>query len=288
MRRNLVVVRAGDQSLHPQWLVQDRNWDIIVNYFGNDPRLYRQPDIIRIDSKGPKWPALYELMGEILPQIGAYDYIWFPDDDLECTATAINAFFDACRTYQLELAQPALTPDSHIGVNITVANRAFILRYTNFIEIMAPCFSQAFFRRCWPSFNTSLSGWGLDFVWPRWINRPNKAAIIDAVRIKHTRPHGGPNYNALKERGVDPEKEFADLLAKEKIEKIHIITGGIDHNHRQLTLEQGDHVEIIKKIMAGYLPEFCNFPDLLFEIIAPILKSLQNGAPNSDKHLEHL
>jgi len=35
-RRNLVIVRAGNSSLHPEWLKGDgaRNWDIVVNYFG--------------------------------------------------------------------------------------------------------------------------------------------------------------------------------------------------------------------------------------------------------------
>jgi len=272
MRRNLVIVRAGDASLHPSWLKAERNWDIIVNYYGDDPQLYRQNDVCRIDSKGPKWPALHELMEKIQDQIAPYDYIWFPDDDLACAPDTIDRLFDLCRAHDLELAQPALTHDSHIGVSITVANHAFLLRYTNFIEIMAPCFHRALLQRCWPTFATSLSGWGLDFVWPRQASDPSKVAIIDALQIKHTRPHGGPNYNALKERGVDPHQEFADLLAREKIELVHIITGGIDLQSKCWMLANPDERrELIHKVLVGYLPQFANYPDLLFKILQPLL-----------------
>lgn len=274
MRRNLVIVRAGDASLHPAWLKAERSWDIIVNYFGDDLDLYRQNDVRRIDSKGPKWPALYELMSTLHTELNNYDYIWFPDDDLACSPEAIDQFFALCSQFKLDLAQPALTHDSHIGVHITVANRSFLLRYTNFIEIMAPCFSRAFLDRCWQSFNTSLSGWGLDFVWPRRVEDPRKVAIIDAVQIKHTRPMGGPNYNLLTQQGVDPNEELHALLANEGIKLEHIIKGGITLEGKEIALWNGEHSELIHKIMTGYLPEYTNYPDILFSILEPILQSL--------------
>lgn len=277
MRRNLVIVRAGNASLHPAWLSDNRSWDIIVNYFGDDPDIYKGPDIRRIDSKGPKWPALYELMATLDADIKGYEYIWFPDDDLACTPYAIEKFFGLCREHALELAQPSLTYDSHIGVSITLHNHSFKLRHTNFIEIMAPCFSQTFLKRCWPSFNTSYSGWGLDFVWPRWASAPDKVAIIDAVQIHHTRPHGGPNYNLLKERGIDPDQELHALLKREGIKFEHVITGGITLNGQHLGLQHGNLSELIHHIMVGYLPQFTNYPELLYTILAPTLESLKTG-----------
>ena len=66
MRRNLVIVRAGDSSLHPRWLAgANRNWDLLVNYFGDDPLLHRRDDVIRLDSKGPKYPALRVLLATL-------------------------------------------------------------------------------------------------------------------------------------------------------------------------------------------------------------------------------
>jgi len=278
MRRNLVIVRAGDASLHPTWLSNNRNWDIIVNYYGDDPDKYRADDIRRIDSKGPKWPALHALMTTLEPELKNYDYIWFPDDDLACAPHDIERFLNLCSEHKLELAQPSLTPDSHIGVGITVHNRSFLMRYTNFIEIMAPCFSLEFLQRCWPSFNTSLSGWGLDFVWPRWASTPDKVAIIDAVQIIHTRPHGGPNYNLLKDKGVDPDKELHELLQREGIKLEHIITGGVTMNGQLLGLHHGNYSELVHQIMVGYLPQYSNHPDLLYRMLAPVLESLKKGS----------
>jgi len=187
MRKALVIVRAGDTSLHESWLAgeQDRQWDLLVNYFGDDPNRFRHGDVRRIDSKGPKWPALYELITELSDDIRAYDYVWLPDDDLACDQNTINKFFNICRDYNLELSQPALSSDSHLGHAITLRNHSFQLRFTNFVEIMAPCFSADFLCRCTPSFGENLSGWGLDYLWPSWVTDASRIAIIDATSIRH-------------------------------------------------------------------------------------------------------
>ncbi len=46
-RKNLVIVAAGDASLHEGWLAGagERSWDLIVNYFGEDPQRYRRDDV---------------------------------------------------------------------------------------------------------------------------------------------------------------------------------------------------------------------------------------------------
>jgi hypothetical protein len=81
-RRNLVVVRAGDSSLYPHWLAGDgdRNWNLAVSYFGDDPDLFKTDDATRIDRKGPKWQGLHvSKRPEFLTN---YDYNLLPDDDL--------------------------------------------------------------------------------------------------------------------------------------------------------------------------------------------------------------
>ena len=62
MKRSLVIVRAGDGSLHEEWLGQapegPRNFDLAVSYYGSDPRRFRAPGVQRYDSPGPKYPGL--------------------------------------------------------------------------------------------------------------------------------------------------------------------------------------------------------------------------------------
>jgi hypothetical protein len=160
VRANLVIVRASDDSRHPAWLegASARGWDMIVSYYGDDANRFRQPDIPRFDAKGPKYPALARLLDEQATLIAGYDYVWLPDDDIECTAIDIDRLFQVCRDRSLWLAQPALSGDSQFGWQATLRNPYCRLRFTNFIEIMMPCFEQAFLQRCRPSFTRSESG----------------------------------------------------------------------------------------------------------------------------------
>jgi hypothetical protein len=226
LRRNLVIVRAGDKSLHPQWLQAGapRSWDIIINYFGDDAARYRQDDVERIDSKGPKWPALQALILQTPRVMADYDYIWLPDDDLETSQDQINQLFEIMRARQLQVAQPALTWNSFFGHLTTLQNPKFELRYTNYVEVMAPCFSAAVLKRAVPLFNQNLSGWGLDFIWPKLVPQPTRdIAIIDSVTVRHTRPVGGPNYKALLERGLSPWDELRKFCALNDLELEPII-----------------------------------------------------------------
>ncbi|WP_419758491.1 DUF707 domain-containing protein [Acidisoma sp.] len=211
-RRNLVIVRAGDNSLHPGWMQgpEVRNWDLVVSYFGNDPDRYREDGIVRIDGKGPKWPPLQALLASHPQYVDDYDYVWLPDDDLAMTTKDMNRFFDLCHEYQLELAQPSLTPNSPVTHPMVINNTRSRIRFTNFVEVMAPCFSTACLRKALPTFDRTQSGWGIDWLWPKLVNKPRTGiAIVDEVAIHHTRPLGGPNYDAMKAAGVSPQDELA-------------------------------------------------------------------------------
>lgn len=214
-RHNLVIVRAGDDSLHPCWLrgSTERSWDLIVSYFGDDPDRFREPDSIRIDGKGPKWPALQTLLQSQSNLLSRYDYIWLPDDDIDCNADDINRLFAAARKHSLLLCQPALTLRSYFHWVVTLQHPFARLRYTNFVEIMVPCFDRKFLTRLIPTMGENLSGWGLDFLWPRMTGgEPNRIAIIDTVAVTHTRPIGSANYSFLKVRGITAQDEMIALL----------------------------------------------------------------------------
>lgn len=215
-RHNLVIARVGDSSLHPNWLNgsgEERNWDLIVNYFGSDPDKYRGGDWLRIDSEGLKFPALYELIHGQEQLIRQYDYIWLPDEDLLCGCQDINRLFDICRREDLDLAQPALTHDSYFSHPITLHNSSFRLRRTTFVEIMAPCFSSDALWHLLPTMNENVSGWGLDHIWPVLLGEDSSVAILDEIPIRHTRPVGaGQYYKAVAELGKDAWKERDELL----------------------------------------------------------------------------
>lgn len=281
-RRNLVITRVGDTSLHPGWLApaEQRNWDIIVSYYGNKPDAFQDAasmpaEVRRMDLKGPKWPALKETVGQIMPELENYDYIWFPDDDLVADCATINKFFDICREFQLKLAQPALSPDSIIGCPITLRNRSFRLRFTTFIEIMAPCLSREFLKRCWPSFDTNVSGQGLDYLWPHWVGDSSKCAIVDSVTVRHMRSQG-ELYDVFRALGADPRAEMTALVNKEGLYPVPMTLGGIANDGKLHAIWNNEPNELIRNLMNGWLPELGHNGEMLYQLIAPVLLFMQS------------
>lgn len=213
--KHLVIVRAGDRSLHPSWTdsLETRDWDLVVSYYGEDPSRFRGPGDTRIDDRGPKWTGLHALLTRERFW-REYDYVWLPDDDLAVDQTAVNRLFARSAELGLELAQPALSWRSYYSHLITIHHPGFIARFTDFIEIMAPCFRREFLEACLPILGETQSGWGLDWILPQ---RQSKGvpgcAIVDDVEITHTRPVGGPNYAALR-GGVSAEDEARELAER--------------------------------------------------------------------------
>ena len=287
--KNLVIVRAGDTSLHEQWLEGDceRNFDLVVIYFADSPNRYRDLRYVRFNAEGPfaggpKWPALHDFVRQWNHLIEEYDFVWFPDDDLAADCPTIARMFDLCAALQLDLAQPALTPDSYLSHPITLVNRSFLVRYTNFVEIMAPAFSRDFLQRCAPAFNENLSGYGLDYLWPTWITTPEKVAILDACTIRHTRPVGGPIYQAIAAHGKSAHEELTALLKKYGLANVAAaVSGGIDRQGHRLSLAEGHGEDLVAAILRGYLPELADDGAALVRLLRPILRAMAPATPQA-------
>ena len=167
-RRFLVIVRAGDDSLHERWLgAGERNWDLVVSYGGEHPDRFCRPDAIRIDTTGSKWPALRELLGSDVLDWRAYDYVWLAQGDVITNADDVSRMFGICSGLDLWLAHPALTRDSPTPHPINLRNEHFGLRFTNFVANTAPVFQTRFLQAVLPSVQLNDSGGGFDYLSPR-------------------------------------------------------------------------------------------------------------------------
>jgi len=216
-RKNLIIVRAGDNSLHPGWLAGTAaNFDIFVSYYGEIPGKFKDGVQYYESVLGLKWPALANILSSHFDLVETYDAIWFPDDDLRADANVINEMFDLFHTYKLWLAQPALGPGSHVGYSATsqVANSK--LRYSGFVEIMCPIFSRDALELLAPTFQLSASGWGLDFLWAYILNYPKeRIAILDATPVIHTRKmRSGLFYDRCREMKINPQAELVELMRR--------------------------------------------------------------------------
>ncbi len=222
----LVILRAGDTSLHPTWLEEDkileRNWDLHLSYYGNqdDPFSGRPLDVTLTREKGPKAKGIVDCLKKLGKRLDHYGWIWLPDDDLACKLSTLNKFFQIVMSNSFELSQPALAEGSFFSHEITKQKPAFRWRYTSFVEIMCPCFSRSAFLRCRPYLGATESSWGIDLLFPKLIGYPERGiAIVDETPILHTRP---PSWSippaAMRQvnyaiaAGIDPADEVWRLL----------------------------------------------------------------------------
>jgi hypothetical protein len=226
VRKNLVVVRAGRNSLHPRWLsgADARSFDLIVSVYDPEAAFDHGPDVPVALRPGGKWDGLHA----VLSQQGAldgYDYVLLPDDDLDMTAADIEAIFAAMRRHDLDVAQPALSWDSYFSHFSVLSCPGFTLRYVNFVEIMAPCLRRDVLEKILPEFAHTRSGFGLDYVWCRLSDDPRgRAAILDSIAIRHTRPVGRVLRGAMAQQGLVAEDE----------EEVLRRTFGVTGRHRPL------------------------------------------------------
>ncbi|WP_345497991.1 DUF707 domain-containing protein [Nocardia callitridis] len=216
MRRNLVIIRADYTSQHERWIVGpgDRNWDLIVGYPGDDPGDFQSSHASFVHVEGPKWPALGRLAQNMADTIEQYDYIWIPNNDLMTDMASINTMFDICAEYELSLAQPALTEDSYVVHEITRVNRGQVLRYTNYVETMAPCFSGEFLSRCVPDLVATVTGLGLESLWPTMLGEDD-IAVIDAATVRNIKHFPTRDYLAVQEtEDDDTEDDYLTTVHK--------------------------------------------------------------------------
>ncbi len=209
MTRPLIVVRAGDASRHPDYAGGD--YDLVVSYYGRDPARRALADHA---APGGKLGGVYALACERPALFADRPYVWLPDDDVTLPASGVGAMFELMRDYELALAQPAVT--GHVNLPITRHDPSCQLRFTNFVEVMAPCFAGDLFHELLPWFHGLRFGWGLAFYWHTLAERYGRTAILDACPMEHTRPAmQGELYAA-----GDPYAEFRVTRKKIPLTKL--------------------------------------------------------------------
>jgi hypothetical protein len=226
LRRNLLIVRAGDTSLHKHWLNGDnrlRNFDLHVSYFGDRDisEIVQGLDITATAEKGAKFPGLVECLSKLGSRVSQYDYIGFPDDDLYAAGQTWNRFFEIVAELRPALAQPALHRSSFYSYPGLLQVPRFLARWTNFVEVMTPVFSSTSLARALPLFSENRSGWGMDSLWPELFQaQDHTLCVVDQTPILHTRAvRSGPLYSVLGKTGNDPMDELNAFLSKQGVER---------------------------------------------------------------------
>ena len=220
MRQHLVFVRAGRHSLHRELLDgdPDRNWDCCINaWAGPAPADLADPDVeIFEDDSINKFEAFSAWS---LQHPGRrHRYYLLIDDDLLFAPGDVSRFFDWCEQAALYVTQPAIAWGSHANHLINIRNPACRVRRVNFVEVMAPCFSQAALDDLMgPTFLLTRCTWGIDYAWSSMLREHDLLSVVDAIPMHHTKPmdrSGGPFYEMLRRCGIEPDDELA-VVARE-------------------------------------------------------------------------
>jgi hypothetical protein len=208
--KNLIISCVGDNSLHKNW-INKKSYDLfLINYgsknYSKDCKFYKE-------KKGFKYNLIYE---EITKNniFEKYDYVWIPDDDIYMSTNEIELLFEIAQKYDLWICQPSII--GWYGLKITLNNIDTKIRFTNYVEIMCPCFNSYALKKCLETFQENKSGWGIDHLWNIKLGQPtDKIAIIDEVTAIHTRPVGGGEiYKKLNDKFSDSQKENCDFSKK--------------------------------------------------------------------------
>lgn len=214
-RRNLLIVRAGDKSLHPGWLAAEgdaRSWDLHISYFGPHERPFGElpPGVTLSREVGGKYSGLNDCLAAHPQFLEDYDYIGLPDDDLQIAEGSWSGAFATMTRAGAAVGQPALDHRSFYGHPVTLKARKFLYREVDFVEVMMPIFRTDFLKRVIPEFLVTQSSWGLDFVYSDMALKAGEHMVIDDRNtILHTRQIG---KGVLYADGSSPEKELRALL----------------------------------------------------------------------------
>ncbi|MEX2113049.1 MAG: DUF707 domain-containing protein [Pirellulales bacterium] len=214
-RRNLIISPIGDDSVHTSWLSQPalRSFDLFLIYYGQRDDFGRGDATHYLRRTGFKWELIDHVCQHHADVLDGYANIWCPDNDIRADTASVNRLFELFERYSLQLAQPAIAA-GQVSYQTLRQRAGVLLRYSPYVEVMCPLFTREALRRCQPTLLESRSGWGLDWVWPRYFSQ-HEIAIIDAVGVEHTGPLGqGENYQRLAELGVYPDREFHQVMAK--------------------------------------------------------------------------
>lgn len=88
------------------------------------------------------------------------------------------------KEYRLKIAQPSLS-NSYYTYEHTLHNPMCTIRYTNFVEMMMPCFSREALMAVMGTFEDHVRWCGIEYHWPLLINSNKRdIAIVDSVQAE--------------------------------------------------------------------------------------------------------
>jgi hypothetical protein len=184
----LLFTSAGDNTeFYKMWCEKNKNYDVWVVYYGNNDENYNKysQSVDRIwKNKGSKFQNFYYIYQNHKEDLMKYDRYFIVDDDIIITTDDINKLFDISVKYDLWICQPSITYESKLSHEVVIHQKGNLLRYTDFVEVNLPVFSQKALLKFLEYYIPELIGYGVDFlyIWANGKDVEDKYAVIDSIR----------------------------------------------------------------------------------------------------------
>ncbi len=201
VQKYCVISVVGKDSIHRSWLQKDdsHDYDVHLVVYDGSYTVFKNDAEFVTQAKGHKLKCVYDYLIKNSWVLDYYDYFFVPDDDILIDNKAIGKLFTLMQEYSLDIAQPALVNSYYTFEHTLKVENSFI-RYTNFVEMMLPCFSKKALKKVLFTFNENISGWGADHHWGKIIDyEKHNMAIIDDVEAIHIRPIQSRNQRNIEE-----------------------------------------------------------------------------------------
>lgn len=242
----LVLCRIENSSKAPAWLTNlGPAAHVEYSTYGDSP----EPGIHHY--RGGKWTGIFDFFKNNPQTLQAFQFFWFPDDDIvTCADTAVE-FMALCQSESFELAQPALSPESYFAYRETIVSPFFRYRKTNFVELMMPCMRRDFLLRALPLFENRHAALGIDWIWQNLASDPrNKVAIADCYPMFHSRPRNTHLAQKMSAQSISIAEEKARTFESLAVPVMTpIVYGGVSRRGRHI----GSNLRVSAMLFAGYL-----------------------------------
>ncbi|MGN1158403.1 MAG: DUF707 domain-containing protein, partial [Agathobacter sp.] len=272
LKPNCVIISAGKDSLHRELFEGERDFDVHLLVFDDSYNKHCNDTDFIVAMSGYKMDMTYRYLQRHPEYLSHYEYFFLMDDDIRITTASVNRLFQLMREYSLRIAQPSLVL-SYYTYEHTLHNPACKLRYTNFVEMMAPCFSREALVKVLPTFEEKVRWRGIEFHWAKLIeSNKHDMAIIDELSASHATNIRSWNehYNNLTKDYIKEHSLSSDLHIYSQIyndydwsKNIGIQQESIvDYNQKLLQL---NHIErLIRLKMMGKHKLAVFFPIIIF------------------------
>jgi hypothetical protein len=185
VRPYLLWISTGPTGPVSKIIDDSRQYDVAYHDYQTDIPMSSQASEYYWRVEGEKLNVAAERIKDIALN---YRAVAFLDDDLSFTPAALNAAFRVGDALGLDIWQPALTCgsySSHEHLKQSVGRLVYPVRKVPFVEIMMPFFSRRIISEVLPTFELTLSSWGVDcYVWPTIAD----GYVIDSIAFGHYRP----------------------------------------------------------------------------------------------------